>query len=107
MPLRFPVSDSIVGLLISAMIAALLVGIIRSVDRRLVDGIEPELVDRAEHAREHLAEVESVHRVRLRWVRHRLHGDAVVPARAMSPTDADLLAGEAEASVKRHLPNVD
>jgi len=105
--LGFPLADPIVGLLISAMIAVLLIGTIRSVGRRLMDGIEPELVDRAEHALEHLAEVESVQRVRLRWVGHRLHGDAVVRARAMSLTDADRLAGEAEASVKRHLPNVD
>ncbi len=105
--LGFPLADPIVGLLISAMIAVLLVGTVRSVGRRLMDGIEPELVDRAEHALEHLAEVEAVERVRLRWVGHRLHGDAVVRASAMSLSDADRLAGEAEASVKRHLPNVD
>lgn len=103
----FPLADPIVGLLISAMIAVLLVGTVRSVGRRLMDGVEPELVDRAEHALEHLAEVESVERVRMRWVGHRLHGDALVLARAMSLADADRLVGEAEASVKRHLPNVD
>lgn len=105
--LGFPLADPIVGLLISAMIAVLLVGTVRSVGRRLMDGIEPELLDRAEHALGHLAEVESVERVRMRWVGHRLHGDAVVRVGAMGLAEADRLAEEAEASVKKHMPNVD
>ncbi len=105
--LGFPLADPIVGLLISAMIAVLLVGTVRSVGRRLMDGIEPELVDRAEQAIGHLPEVESVERVRMRWVGHRLHGDAVVRTSATSLTEADRLATEAEASVKKHMPNVD
>ena len=105
--LGFPLADPIVGLLISAMIAVLLVGTVRSVGRRLMDGVEPELVDRAEHALEHLAEVESVERVRMRWVGHRLHGDALVRTSATSLSDADRLAAEAESSAKQHMPNVD
>ncbi|MFJ4760206.1 cation diffusion facilitator family transporter [Kocuria marina] len=105
--LGFPLADPIVGLLISAMIAVLLVGTVRSVGRRLMDGIEPELVDRAEHALGHVAEVESVERVRLRWVGHRLHGDATIRTSTMSLAEADRVAAEAEASVKKHMPNVD
>ncbi|MFW6600025.1 cation diffusion facilitator family transporter [Propionibacteriaceae bacterium Y2011] len=105
--LGFPLADPIVGLVISAMIAVLLVGTVRSVGRRLMDGIEPELLDRAEHALTHLSDIESVERVRLRWVGHRLHGDAVVRTTATSLATAERLAQDAEASVKRHLPNVD
>lgn len=105
--LGFPLADPIVGLLISAMIAVLLVGTVRSVGRRLMDGIEPELLDRAEHALEHLTEVESVEQVRLRWVGHRLHGDALLRTRSLSLAEADRVAAEAEASVKERMPNVD
>ena len=48
--LGFPLADPIIGLLISATIFVLLWGTIRSVGSRLMDGIEPELLDRAEHA---------------------------------------------------------
>src|SRR5690625_6214570 len=89
------------------MIAVLLVGTVRSVGRRLMDGVEPELVERAERALGHLAEVESVERVRMRWVGHRLHGDALVRTSVTSLADADRLAAEAEGSVKQHMPNVD
>ncbi len=105
--LGFPLADPIVGLLISVMIGVLLIGTIRSVGRRLMDGIEPELVDRAEHALSHLPEIESVQQLRLRWVGHRLHGDAVVRVGSMSLADADRLSAEAEAVVKSHMPNVD
>lgn len=105
--LGFPLADPIVGLVIAAMIAVLLVGTVRSVGRRLMDGIEPEFVDRAGHALEHVTGVESVERVRMRWIGHRLHGDAVVRTSVASLADADRLAGDAEASVKAHLPNVD
>ena len=50
--LGFPLADPIVGLLISAAILVLLWGTVRSIGRRLMDGIEPELVDRAYHTLE-------------------------------------------------------
>ncbi len=105
--LGFPLADPIVGLLICAMIVVLLIGTIRSVGRRLMDGIEPELVDRAEHALQHVPEIVSVDRVRLRWVGHRLHGDAVVRVPDVTLAEADRIAAAAAASVRRHLPNVD
>lgn len=105
--LGFPLADPIIGLLIAAMIAVLLVGTIRSVGRRLMDGVEPELVDRAEHALRGVAGVDHVQSIRLRWVGHRLQGDALVRAGTTSLVDADHMARQAEESVKRHLPHVE
>ena len=50
----FPLADPIVGLLISAAIVVLLWGTVRSIGKRLLDGIEPELLGSAEHALEHV-----------------------------------------------------
>ncbi|MGA4506555.1 cation diffusion facilitator family transporter [Propionibacteriaceae bacterium G1746] len=105
--LGFPLADPIVGLLISAMIVVLLVGTIRSVGRRLMDGIEPDLVDRAEHGLAHVDEVRQVEQVRLRWVGHRLRGDALVRVAPMSLAEAEHVAARAEESAKRHLPKLD
>lgn len=99
----FPLADPIVGLLISAAIFVLLVGTVRSVGRRLLDGVAPELVDRAVHALEHVDGIASVDRVRLRWVGHRLQGDAIVTVRP----EATHIAIEAEHSIRAHLRNVD
>ena len=42
-----PLADPIVGLLIAVSIILLLWGTVRSIGRRLLDGIDPELVDRS------------------------------------------------------------
>lgn len=105
--LGMPLADPIVGLVISAAIVVLLIGTVRSVGRRLMDGIEPELVDEAEHALRHLPEVRDVDDLRLRWAGHRLQGDAVVRIDDVPLHVANAVAAEAEASVRRHLPQVD
>ncbi|WP_298866087.1 cation diffusion facilitator family transporter [uncultured Microbacterium sp.] len=99
----FPLADPIVGLVISAAIFVLLLGTIRSVGRRLLDGVEPELVERVEHALGHVDGLVGVERIRLRWVGHRLQGDAIVVADPQHPDAADA----AERSVRDHLHNVD
>jgi cation diffusion facilitator family transporter len=103
--LGFPLADPIVGLVIALGIFVLLIGTVRSVGRRLLDGVEPELVDRAEHALEHVDGIERIDRLRLRWVGHRLQGDALVVARAGA--DPGAVAAAAESSVRDHLRNVD
>ena len=100
---HFPLADPIVGVLISVAIFVLLIGTVRSIGRRLLDGVEPELVERAEHALAHVGGIREVERVRLRWVGHRLEGDAVVTA----ADDPASVAAEAERSVRAHLRNLD
>ena len=59
-----------------AAIFILLIGTIRSVGRRLLDGVEPELVDKVARALAHVEGIEHVDRIRirLRWNGHRLEG---------------------------------
>jgi cation diffusion facilitator family transporter len=101
--LGFPLADPVIGLVISATIFVLLIGTVRSIGRRLMDGIEPDLLGRVEHALEHVDGIHHVERVRLRWVGHRLEGDALV----ISPDDATRIAVEAERSVRAHVKNID
>jgi cation diffusion facilitator family transporter len=103
----FPLADPIVGLLISAAIVVLLWGTVRSIGTRLLDGIEPELVGRAEHALEHVDGIREIQQVRLRWVGHRLHGDAVIVTDDLPLTQVEQITREAERQVGAHLRNVD
>jgi len=70
--LGFPLADPIVGILISGAIIVLLWGTVRSIGRRLMDGIEPELVDRASGVLLAVPGITAVDRLQLRWVGHRL-----------------------------------
>jgi cation diffusion facilitator family transporter len=74
--LGFPLADPIVGLVITVAILAVLRGAVRDVFRRLVDGVDPVLVDTAEATLAGHTGVRSVRSVRLRWIGHRLHADA-------------------------------
>lgn len=105
--LGFPLADPIVGILISIAIIVLLIGTVRSIGRRLMDGIEPELLQRAEHAILHVDGVRSIAELRLRWVGHRLQGDAAIVVDEMPVTDADRISGLVRDQITSHLPNVD
>jgi cation diffusion facilitator family transporter len=103
----FPIADPIVGLLISAAIVVLLWGTVRSIGRRLLDGIEPDLLRRAEHALEHVDGINSVEQLRLRWLGHRLQGDAIVVTADLPLSDVEGIIRDAEHHVRDHLRNLD
>jgi cation diffusion facilitator family transporter len=69
-------ADPVVGLLITAAIAVVLKDAAREVYRRLMDAVDPQLVDRAEATLRAVPGVLAVGAVRLRWIGHRLHAEA-------------------------------
>jgi cation diffusion facilitator family transporter len=81
--LGFPLADPVVGLLISLSIFVLLFGTARDIGRRLLDGVDPVLTDRAEQVLRHVPGVEDVADTRLRWLGHRLSVEATI---ATDPT---------------------
>nr|WP_308196452.1 cation diffusion facilitator family transporter [Cryobacterium zhongshanensis] len=105
--LGFPLADPIVGIVISVAIMILLIGTVRSIGRRLLDSIEPDLIDRAERALREVDGVVDVNQLQLRWVGHRLHGAAeiVVPDDAWA--GAESVVHEAEHHMERAMPNLD
>lgn len=105
--LGFPLADPIVGLLISAAIIVLLWGTVRSIGRRLMDGIEPELVARAQAALEATPGVLSVQRLQLRWVGHRLQGAATVVAEDAPLSTVEQTLAEAKHQLDHALPKLD
>jgi cation diffusion facilitator family transporter len=105
--LGFPLADPIVGILISIVILILLWGTVRSIGRRLMDGIEPALLDRAEHVLAHVPGVLAIQKLQLRWVGHRLQGTATLVAAADSLASADGIARAAEHALEHELPNLD
>ena len=71
-------ADPIVGLVITVAILAVLRSAAREVLHRLMDAVDPELVDRAERSLARVDGVEHVGDVRLRWIGHALHAEARV-----------------------------
>jgi divalent metal cation (Fe/Co/Zn/Cd) transporter len=102
--LGFPLADPIVGIVISVAIFVLLIGTVRSVGRRLLDGIDPELLDRAEAAIAASPGVVSVERVQLRWLGHRLSGTATIQVEHGVEQNANAAI---RTSLAKALPNLD
>jgi cation diffusion facilitator family transporter len=72
----FPLADPIVGLLITLAILVVLKGAATDIYRRLMDAVEPELVDAAEAGLRTVPGVERIESLRLRWTGHRLRAEA-------------------------------
>jgi cation diffusion facilitator family transporter len=81
----YPIADPIVGLLISTAILALLIGTARDIGRRLLDGVDPALVDQAEHAVRSVPGITTVNDLRMRWSGHRLNVEATVTSDPSMP----------------------
>lgn len=75
-------ADPVTGLLITLAILAVLRQAVREIYRRLMDAIDPALVDQVEHTLRATGGVVDVGQVRLRWIGHQLRAECeiVVPA---------------------------
>lgn len=105
--LGFPLADPIVGLLITAAILAVLRTAARDVVRRLLDGVDPAMVDAAEQALAARPGVQAVRSVRMRWIGHRLHADAELDVDpALDLAQAHRIAHDAEHELTHTVPKL-
>ncbi|MDT5149803.1 MAG: hypothetical protein QOI01_1536 [Mycobacterium sp.] len=105
--LGFPLADPIVGLLITVAILAVLRTAVRDVFRRLMDGVDPRLIEAAEAALAAEPGVTEVRSVKMRWIGHRLHADAeldIDPSTSLAA--AHRIAHEAEHTLTRAVPKL-
>jgi len=84
-------ADPIVGLVITIVILFVVKDAGRDIYRRLMDSVEPELVDDVDRILASVPGVEVVESVRIRWVGHELRAEAEIIS------DADLTLAEAHA----------
>jgi cation diffusion facilitator family transporter len=105
--LGLPWADPVVGLAITVAIAFVLKDAAREIYRRLMDRVDPELVDRAEQALRGVPGVRDVSGLRLRWIGHRMRAEAaiVVDAR-LSLLAAHEIAADAEHQLTHQVPRL-
>jgi cation diffusion facilitator family transporter len=98
--LGFPLADPIVGLAITLAILIVLKDAAVQMWRRLMDAVDPRLVEQARAAANEAEGVQSVSTVRARWIGHTIHAEALIVA------DADLSLGEAHRVAERARHNM-
>ncbi|MGH3455582.1 MAG: cation diffusion facilitator family transporter [Nocardioidaceae bacterium] len=99
--------DPVIGLAITAAIAVMLRSTARDVWRRLMDGIDPALVEQAERVLAEVPGVVGVRQLRMRWIGHRIHAEAdlVVDAGVTLATGHDI-AHDAEHRLTHGVPKL-
>ncbi|KKC04095.1 cation diffusion facilitator family transporter [Mycobacterium nebraskense] len=105
--LGYPVADPIVGMIITVAIAAVLYRAVRDIFRRLMDAVDPKLVDTAEACLAARPGVRSVRSIRMRWIGHQLHADAeldIDPGTSLE--DAHRIAHDAEHELTHAVPRL-
>jgi cation diffusion facilitator family transporter len=104
----FDAADPIAGLAISIAIFAVLRRAAVDVLRRLMNGVDPELVQELEDEAAQVPGVKSVRSVQVRWEGHRLQADLAI---GVAP-NLDVIAGHAvahavEHELLHHIPHLD
>ena len=95
-------ADPVIGLVITVAIVLVLRTAARDVLRRLMDGIDPSLVESAEHTLSRVPGVTAVRSVRMRWIGHEIHAEAELDVEATtSLVAAHAVAHRAEAELVR------
>ena len=92
--LGFPQADPIVGLLITIAIIFILKDATVTMYRRMMDAVEPELVDKLEKEAGQVAGVVAVHSVRGRWLGHKLFAELSIEVDGNLSTTASHQLGE-------------
>ncbi|MDX8534717.1 cation diffusion facilitator family transporter [Mesorhizobium sp. VK25A] len=106
--LGLPLADPIIGLIITVAILGIVWQSARSVLTRMLDGVEPGLVDEIHHAAEHVAGIEKVVGANARWLGHRLHVDVEIAVNdGLLLAAANNIAASLKAGLFAHIPALD
>jgi cation diffusion facilitator family transporter len=107
MALGWPWADPAVGLAITAAIARVAYQAAREVGRRLMDAVDPALVDQAERTLRATAGVLGTGQVRLRWVGHQLRAECeIIVSGSATAIEAHSVAVNAEHDLLHALPRL-
>src|SRR5674476_1240630 len=96
------------ALLITVAILAVLRGAARDIYRRLMDAVDPDLVDAAEAAVRDVPGVRSVDSVQLRWIGHRMRAEITLTVDdTLGIVKAHTIADEAQHQLIHLVPRLD
>ncbi len=104
----FPSADPIVGLLITVAILFILRDATKQIFRRLMDGVDPHLVNELERKAAAVSGVLGVDDVRVRWIGHRLDASVqIVVDESLSLVEGHGIAHEVEHALEQAMPNLE
>ncbi|HEY2792877.1 MAG TPA: cation diffusion facilitator family transporter, partial [Micromonosporaceae bacterium] len=100
-------ADPVVGLLITVAIAVVLKDAAKQVYRRLMDAVDPDLLDRVEEVLRSTPGVRDIGTARMRWIGHRLRAECEIAVDdGLTVTEAHAIAHDAEHRLIHGIPRL-
>jgi cation diffusion facilitator family transporter len=100
-------ADPVVGLVITVAILFVLKDAAREVCHRLMDRVDPAIVERAERELRAVPGIRDVSALRMRWIGHRLHAEAgIVVDSGLTLIAAHEIAADAEHRLSHRVPRL-
>jgi len=104
----YTLADPIIGLIITVVILGIVWQSTKAVLTRMLDGVDPQIIEELRHSAEHTSGVQSVDAVRARWLGHRLQADMkVFVDPVLSVGDAQKVADDLKAHAQSHLASLE
>ena len=105
--LGFPLADPLIGLLITATLFYIVWEAGGTILVRMLDGVDPAVIDDIRHAIDHVEGVKNVGEVRARWIGHKLYADIDISVRKEANiSEGHEIAKEVSHQVLHHLPQL-
>lgn len=100
-------ADPAIGLVITLVLLRIVWQSGQTIFTRLLDGVEPEVLESVRHAASHVSDVQGVAAVRARWLGHRLYVemDVALPA-TLSIQAAEVVTTAVQAEIMAQMPYV-
>ena len=96
--------DPLIGIIITGVILCIVWSSAKMVFCRLIDGVDPEVVDEVKEAASHVAGVKEVTNVRVRWLGHQLHAEInLAVSDDLHVEDGHEIAKEVQHQLMHHL----
>lgn len=105
--LGFPILDPIIGLVIGLAIVGITWGAMKSMWYRLMNAVDPHLVEQTESRLQEHPEVKQVSRLQMQWIGHRLHVEmSLTVDENLSLVQGDELRHHLTHHLEHDLPNL-
>jgi cation diffusion facilitator family transporter len=105
--LGYPLADPVIGLLITVAILGLVWQSAREIFIRMLDGVDPEVLETVERAAQHAPGVHHVTDVRARWIGHRMTIDLNVSVDVdLTVKNGHEVAKEVRHQILHHVPHI-
>jgi cation diffusion facilitator family transporter len=103
--LGYPLADPIIGLLITVAIFGIVWQSSRAVITRMLDGVDPAVIEEIQHAAAHVPGINQVLDTKARWLGHDLHADVTIAVDESLPLiEANSIAAALRNELQEHLP---